>query len=209
MIQLIAPELHDNFRDALAEMHRLRARVFRDRLDWAVEIHGDQEGDRFDLLGPHYLLQRHNGVLIGCVRFLPSTGPTMLRDTFSDLLDGGPVPARRDIWESSRFATDLPESGAVRSAGLSLATYELFAGMIEFALSLALTRIVTVTDARMERILRRAGWPLSRLGTPRNLGSTVALAGYLEVSAQSLAIVRSRGGLAQPVLWRPAIEGVA
>jgi acyl homoserine lactone synthase len=209
MIQLIAPELHESFRDALVEMHRLRGRVFKGRLDWAVEIHGDQERDRFDLLAPHYLLQRHNGVLIGCVRFLPSTGPTMLRDTFSDLLGGEPAPARRDIWESSRFAIDLPESGAVRSTGLSPATYELFASMIEFGLSLALTRIVTVTDARMERILRRAGWPLTRLGTPRNLGSTVALAGYLEVSVESLASVRSRGGLARPVLWRPAIEGVA
>jgi acyl homoserine lactone synthase len=209
MIELIAPAFHDSFRAELAEMFRLRCRVLKDRLSWAVETRGDEERDRFDDLGPHYLLQRRGTALIGCVRFLPSTGPTMLRDTFSTLLDGQPAPAGPGTWESSRFAIDLPSSGEARSAGLSPATYELFAGMIEFGLAFALTQIVTVTDLRMERILRRAGWPLARLGIPRTLGPTEALAGYLEVSLDSLARVRARGGFAQPVLWRPAIDRVA
>ncbi|WP_245261463.1 acyl-homoserine-lactone synthase [Mesorhizobium sp. L103C131B0] len=38
--------------------------------------------------------------------------------------------------------------------------------MIEFGLSRCLSQIVTVTDLRMERILRRAGWPLVRVGDP-------------------------------------------
>ncbi|SDD34984.1 acyl homoserine lactone synthase [Bradyrhizobium brasilense] len=50
------------------------------------------------------------------------------------------------------------------------ATYELFAAMMEFGLSLELTEIVTVTDARMERILRRAGWPLRPIGKARPVG---------------------------------------
>jgi len=41
----------------------------------------------------------------------------------------------------------------------------------------------TVTDARIERILRRAEWPLRRSGGPKMLGSTPAVAGYLEVAA--------------------------
>jgi acyl homoserine lactone synthase len=62
---------------------------------------------------------------------------------------------------------------------------------------------VTVTDARMERILRRAGWPLRRISEPCPLGSTLAVAGYLEVSNESLARIRSAGGLQGPVLWAP------
>jgi len=84
--------------------------------------------------------------------------------------------------------------------GLATATYELFAGMIEFGLSRQLTEIVTVIDARMERILRRAGWPLGRVGKTCALGSTLAVAGYLETSVASLARVRSAGGLQGPVL---------
>jgi len=80
------------------------------------------------------------------------------------------------------FALDLHRDMPKTTHGLATATYELFAGMIEFGLSRQLTEIVTVTDARMERILRRAGWPLGRVGKPCALGSTLAVAGYLETS---------------------------
>jgi acyl homoserine lactone synthase len=209
MIQLIAPEFHDVFRDDLAEMFRLRCRVFKDRLDWTVDVHGDQELDGFDDLKPHYLLQRWQEDVVGCVRFLPTTGATMLSVTFPDLVAGTAMPESASIWESSRFALDVPRILAVRKAGLAQATYELFAGMIEFGLHRNLSQIVTVTDTRMERILRRAGWPLARLGEARQVGPTMALAGYLGVSRASLAQVCRLGGLRPPVLWRPALSPAA
>ena len=58
-----------------------------------------------------------------------------------------------------------------------------------------LTDIVTVTDARMERILCRARWPLRRLCSPRPIGKTIAVAGYLEVSRERLQYVREAGCL--------------
>jgi Bacterial regulatory helix-turn-helix protein, lysR family/Autoinducer synthase len=57
----------------------------------------------------------------------------------------------------------------------------------------------------MERILRRAGWSLRRIGKPRALGSTLAVAGYLEVSIESLARIRATGGIQGPVLWAPVV----
>ena len=204
MMQLITSSYYGHFIDDLAEMHRLRFRVFKNRLDWDVEISGDMEVDEFDALHPAYLLQRDDDARIqGCVRLLPSTGSTMLRDTFPVLLDGACAPASPTIWESSRFALDVTGDAPKAAHGLATATYELFAGMIEFGLSRQLTEIVTVTDARMERILRRAGWPLRRIGKPRPLGSTVAVAGYLEVSSSALARVSTAGGLDGPVLWAP------
>jgi acyl homoserine lactone synthase len=209
MMQLITAEYYGQFVNDLSEMHRLRHRVFKERLDWDVQISGDMEIDEFDALHPAYLIQRANsGAIQGCVRLLPSIGPTMLRETFSVLLDGAPAPASLNTWESSRFALDL-QSDTPTTRGLALATYELFAGMIEFGLSRHLTEIVTVTDARMERILRRAGWPLRRIGKPRALGSTLAVAGYLETSIESLARVRSAGGIQGPVLWSPVTSAVA
>ena len=204
MIQLIAAEYFGSFIGEIAEMHRLRYRVFKERLDWDVQVSGDMEIDAFDALQPCYLLQRaDDGRIQGCVRLLPSTGSTMLRDTFPVLLDGVCAPADAAIWESSRFALDVSADAPKGDHGLAVATYELFAGMIEFGLSRQLTEIVTVTDARMERILRRAGWPLRRIGKPRPLGSTVAVAGYLEVSFHALARVQAAGGLQGPVLWAP------
>src|SRR5580692_3560926 len=165
MMHLITPSSFGTFSNEIAEMHRLRYRVFKERLDWDVQFSGDMEIDEYDALHPAYLIQRApDNRVQGCVRLLPSTGPTMLRDTFPVLLDGTPAPASPAIWESSRFALDLPPDTPKATHGLATATYELFAGMIEFGLSRQLSDIVTVTDARMERILRRAGWPLRRIG---------------------------------------------
>ncbi|MCK1688127.1 acyl-homoserine-lactone synthase [Bradyrhizobium sp. 145] len=210
MMQLIRPEYYGEFVHDLAEMHRLRYRVFKQRLDWTVEVSGDMEVDEFDVLRPVHLLNRSRaGQIQGCVRLLPSSGPTMLRDTFAILLDGQPAPRSDRIWESSRFALDVPADAPKASGGLAAATYELFAGMIEFGLSIELIEIVTVTDARMERILRRAGWPLRRVGKARPLGNTTAVAGYLEVSPDALDRIRKAGHISGPVLWAPVIQTAA
>ena len=210
MMQLITSQCYGEFADDLAAMHRLRHRVFKQRLDWEVETSGDMEIDEFDALHPAYLLLRgSDGKVRGCVRLLPTTGATMLRDAFPTLLNGLPAPSDPAVWESSRFALDLGGETSQPVHGLAGATFELFAGMIEFGLSRGLTDIVTVTDVRMERILRRASWPLRRLSEPRSLGKTLTVAGYLEVSEGCLAGVRAAGGLTGPVLWAPVTRRTA
>lgn len=152
MIELIAPGWYDAFADELHEMLRLRYRIFKERLD--VRTTGGFEIDSFDSLKPHYLVLRDAGGRVGGgVRLLPSTGPTMLRDVFSRLLEGRTAPEQPSVWESSRFALDLPPSAPKGSGSIAVATYELLAGMSEFGLSRQLTHIVTVTDLRMERNL--------------------------------------------------------
>jgi acyl homoserine lactone synthase len=119
-MQLITSNCYGHFIDDLAEMHRLRYRVFKERLDWDVQFSGDMEIDEFDALRPAYLIQRASDNRVqGCVRLLPSTGPTMLRDTFPVLLDGAPAPTNTVIWESSRFALDLPSDTPKATHGLA------------------------------------------------------------------------------------------
>lgn len=210
MMQLITSGYYGKFFDDLAEMHRLRYRVFKQRLGWDVRVSCNMEMDEFDVLRPVYLLQRSiEGRIQGCVRLLPSAGPTMIRDAFPALLDGQPAPQSDNIWESSRFALDITPDARNATGGLAVATYELFAGMVEFGLSTDLTNIVTVTDARLERILRRAEWPLRRIGKPRMLGNTFAVAGYLDISDEALSRIRNKGNLSGPVLWAPVIRAAA
>jgi acyl homoserine lactone synthase len=210
VIELITFDQHGAFSDHLVEMHRLRYRVFKQRLDWDVETSGDMEMDEFDALHPAYLVQLcTTGEVEGCVRLLPTTGPTMIRERFPALLGGSECPSDPAVWESSRFALDVPAEAPKSPIGLARATHELFAGMIEFGLWCRLVKIVTVTDVRMERILRRAGWPLERIGGPRAIGTTLAVAGFLEVSTESLSSVRAVGGISRPVLWLPALAAAA
>ena len=72
MILLIEPPAHALFRDELTEMHRLRYRVFKERLAWSVTTEGDLEIDSFDASSPVYLLHRRcdNSRIEGCVRLL-------------------------------------------------------------------------------------------------------------------------------------------
>lgn len=203
MIELIEPIHHHEFSEILNDMHRLRARVFRERLDWDVTVNDGLEIDHYDALGPTYLLSRVDGQVQGCVRLLPTTGANMLSDIFPFLLDGAATPRDAEVWESSRFALEYLPGAARTGSGLANATFELFAGMIEFGLSQSLKAIVTVTDVRIERILKRARWPLQRLGTPHAVGSTLAVAGSLEVSHDALWQLRQACGIGRRVLWAP------
>jgi acyl homoserine lactone synthase len=210
MLHLIGPSSYSVFADELAEMHCLRYRVFKQRLGWDVDVSGDQEIDAFDALHPTYLVQRnHAGRVCGCVRFLPTTGPTMLREIFPALLHGTEMPECPFVWECSRFAVDLNEASPAGTGGISIATYELMAGMVEFGLSEGMKEIVTVTDVRLERISRRAQCPLRRIGPSVSIGDTLAVAGYLDVSRPALARLLEGGGLKGPVLWTPVVSAKA
>ncbi|WP_050386514.1 acyl-homoserine-lactone synthase [Bradyrhizobium pachyrhizi] len=210
MIQLITQPCYGDFTNLLIEMHQLRFRVFKTRMEWDVHISGELEIDEFDSLHPAYLTQiSEEGGVQGTVRLLPTLGPTMLREVFPVLLANQPAPSSPHIWESSRFATDVPPDAPKGQHGIARATYELFAGMVEFGLSRRLTDIVTVTDVRMERILRRAGWPLRRIGNVHDIGKTSAVCGYLETSIEVLIRLRTAGGLNGPVLWAPVMSTAA
>lgn len=184
----------------LMGMHRLRRKVFMDRLDWTVSITGDLEMDRYDTLDATYLVVTNRGAVLGCVRLLPTTGPNMLANTFPELLDGEPAPRSELIAESSRFCIDTELTDATTDGGLRQATFMLFAAMLEWGRARGQASIATVTDARMERILRRAGWPLQRLGSPRRIGSTMAVAGLLPIEDPALEAIRRNGRLTSPVL---------
>ncbi|MCF8480071.1 MAG: GNAT family N-acetyltransferase [Rhodospirillum sp.] len=210
MMILVEGARYHAFQHAIDEMHRLRARVFDDRLGWEVTVENGREVDRFDDLRPDYLIRTdESGIATACVRLLPTTGSNMLRDVFPELAGDKGAPASPRIWESSRFCVDHASAG-LRQGGLKATTFELFAAMIEYGLYRGAESIVTVTDLRMEKILVRAGWPLHRLADPRQIGVTKAVAGCVDITTSALATVRERGGLASsPVLVAPVYEVAA
>ena len=179
--------------DALASMHQLRRTVFSERLGWSVTVVNGLELDQFDLPEAHYLVHyAPDGRVNACTRLLPTTGPYLLADVFSDLVDGEP-PRAPDIWESTRFCADQATAPANIAA-------ILMAGMLEFGLSAGLRAYVSVSDIRMEPIMRRAGWNPVRLGGTSATGTDTAAAEWLEVSLAYLSRVRDRAGTTGPVI---------
>ena len=197
MIRIVTKDNADRHVDHLLQMHRIRKAVFRDRLGWDVTVRGEFEIDEYDALGPSYLLSIDgNATVNGCVRLLPTTGPNMLRDIFPSFVTRAAVPHGERVWEASRFAVSGKGNSIAAETGLSQTTYELLIGVLKFGLSNGISTIACVVDVRMERILRRAGWQLDRLGSAHRIGNTIALAGQLAVSAQILRQLEARVGIA-------------
>ncbi|MDJ0827639.1 MAG: acyl-homoserine-lactone synthase [Rhodobacter sp.] len=153
---LYADELHlfPKLRDT---MFRDRARQFRDRLHWdvAVDTNGN-ERDAYDAMNPLYVIwQQADGGHGGSMRFLPTTGDTMVNDHFAHLTDGVPIQSPL-IWECTRFCLGTDAEPRVSAA--------LMLGGLEVGLGFHLTDAVGVFDARMVRVYRRLGWEPTVLG---------------------------------------------
>jgi acyl homoserine lactone synthase len=167
------------------EMYRLRARVFHGRLGWDVPTIAGMEIDGYDALGPHYMMIRgDSGQLRGCWRLMPTEGPYMLKDTFSQLLHGEEAPVGRHIWELSRFAIET--GGEEQSFGFTDMTIHAIQEVMNFAQRMGITRYVTVTTTSIERLLRRTGIDISRLGAPLQIGVERAVALNVAVSPKTL-----------------------
>ena len=134
-----------------------RALQFRDRLNWEVDVDATgAERDDYDAMNPLYVIwERPDGLHGGSMRFLPTTGDTMINDHFLHLTDGVEIRSPF-IWECTRFCL-APGAGARVSAALML-------GGLELGLGFALSHAVGVFDARMVRVYRRLGWGPTILG---------------------------------------------
>ena len=80
---LYADDLH-RFPKLADTMFRDRGHQFRDRLNWDVTVGADgHERDTYDALNPLYVIwQGADGRHGGSMRFLPTTGRTMVEDHF-------------------------------------------------------------------------------------------------------------------------------
>lgn len=175
----------------LWEMHKLRAKVFKDRLGWEVPIMSGMEIDGYDALEPLYMMIREpgGGALRGCWRILPTEGPYMLKDSFAQLLHGQDAPENARIWELSRFAIET--EGNPRF-GFSEITMESIGEIISYGHHAGLDQYVTVTTVAIERLLRRAGVLTRRFGDPVQIGVERAVALYVDIAGTYEAMFESR-----------------
>ncbi|MBB2687751.1 UNVERIFIED_ORG: acyl homoserine lactone synthase [Rhizobium etli] len=172
-------------------MHRLRATVFEGRLSWNVHCFEGKEFDEFDALSPTYILattpeQR----VVGCARLLPAAGTTMLQSVFPQLLESGHLASDSGMIESSRFCVDTTFAEGRGEGSLHGATLAMFAGIVEWSMLNGYSEIATATDVRFERILKRAGWPMRRLGAPTMINETHSVAGVLPADQTSFDRLR-------------------
>ena len=194
MIDVVTPDLYSAYAEELRLMFQQRYRVFRQRLGWKVPVRAGQERDQFDDYYPIYLLafddREH---LVGSWRFLPTTGPYMLRNVFPQLLDGAKAPYHPLIWEGSRFAV---EGGGGRRHISS----ELLCAVTETCIVLGVRELITVYDARMERLLPRLGCPPKWQSAAVQVNGELAYTGRFDMNHATLASLRAVAGIKDSVI---------
>jgi len=201
MIRLIHGRNRTQFPKEIDEMYHIRKRVFFERMRWDVSVINRWEIDGYDALDPLYLVSVNEyGRVVGGLRLLPTMGFNMLNDTFPELLPEGQRIENPLIWESSRFSVDHEADVPIGKKGISRATAELGLAMNEVGGSVGLTHIVTVYDALMHRILKRAGCAGEPLGEPRRIGSVLAYAVFFEIGDATEKALRDASGIEGSVL---------
>lgn len=167
----------------LWEMHRLRAKIFNNRMGWEVPLMSGMEIDGYDALEPYYLMIREpEKGLRGCMRVLPTVGPYMLKDTFPELLYGHQAPKDPKIWELSRFAV---EAESPEGFGFSELTMDVTREIVAFGDKMGIEHYVTVTTSSIERMMRRAGFAVTRFGPPMRIGVENAVALDFDIGEQT------------------------
>ncbi|MBO9444674.1 acyl-homoserine-lactone synthase [Ruegeria sp. R14_0] len=190
------------FKDVLDEMHKLRARVFGDRLGWDVNIVDGRERDHFDDLHPaHVVSINDEGNVVGCMRLLQTTGPHMLSDVFHSILDGEAPIRSAQVWEATRFCVDTKKLGRGRGVNsVSYVTSEVMIGSFEYAKTAGVLDSIAVIDPVMNRVLQRSGnAPYDYLGTAKPMGKVVAMAALMDCSEERISGIRDYAGIEHDV----------
>jgi acyl homoserine lactone synthase len=205
MIRIIDGRSRHCFAAEMDAMHSIRKKVFFDRMKWQVSVINNWEIDGYDALSPIYLVcVNDDNAVVGGLRLLPTTGFTMINDTFSVLLPNADRVESPLIWESSRFSVDHEADVAIGKKGLSRATAELGLAMNEIGVQTGLSHIVTVYDAFMHRVLRRAGCAGVPIGPPQMIGAVLTYAVFFEVGVETENALRRASEIQSSVFEDPS-----
>jgi N-acyl-L-homoserine lactone synthetase len=160
----------------LEKMFQQRARFFHDRLKWDVRVVDGQERDRYDDESPVYLIYTDDlgREVKGSLRLLPTTGPTLATDVFSDTLPDAVHLSAPTIWECSRFCLD----DKVLAGGIEAITFTsrvLIAALGNVAMRAGIESIIGNFDASKLRLYQRIGCEVDILGSTSRYGDPVYL----------------------------------
>jgi N-acyl-L-homoserine lactone synthetase len=187
----------------LFDMHRLRKRVFKDRMGWDVSV--DKNGlevDQFDIPNAVYLLALDDQrKVIGNWRLLPSDGPTMIRDVWPQFLTSHDMPHDPHVWEASRFAVDSHLGNSTEGAAqINRATQEMFCGLTQLGILCGIREIHTMYDMRIARLLRRLDCEASEKSERLPIAGATAEVGAFQTDKDMLHRLQAATGIHEQLI---------
>ena len=210
----ITVEAHEYYKyDVLLDqMFRLRKKVFADQLGWDVPVIGDLERDFYDERRPVYLLWCDDAKqkLYGCLRLMPTTGPTLLHDVFRRTFPQDIDLMAPGIWEGTRMCVDehaikaeFPDIDAGRAFCL------LLLALCECAMAHGIHTMISNYEPQLKRVYKRAGAVVDELGRADGYGKYPVCCGRFEVSGEVQARMRKALGIDLPLYRKTAPKAVS
>lgn len=187
----------------LDQMFRLRKRVFFDNLQWDVEVSGEAERDRYDDLSPVYVLwcSDDGRTLLGSMRLMPTTGPTLLHEVFVRTIPQGLSLEAPGIWEATRCCIDAdalaahsPFTDQSRAFGM------ICLAAAEVANAHAIHTLISNYEPHMRRIYARCGAQIAELGRADGYGRRPVCCGAFAISDDIVTSMRAALSVDQSLL---------
>lgn len=214
MFFTIEPFQFERNKELLRTMFQLRARVFHDELGWDVEVNEGLEYDAYDQLSPVYLVWQgeKNKALLGSLRLLPTTGPTLLSDVFHDTLPADFNLSAPGIWEGTRLCIDQ-EALADEHPEIEpkFAFCHMLLALCELGIDKGIQTLISNYEPPTKRLYQMAGAPLEFLGKADGYGKRPVCAGAFRVAPDVLAAMRNKLGITKRLLSQdlPITKAVA
>lgn len=179
-------DLNPQLRDQMFEHRR---EEFYERLGWDLKIDSlGREIDQYDGLNPLYvILTDETGNHLASVRLLPTTGRTMIRDIFSDVIDPKDYISSH-AWEVTRVFVARRDRNSVRNAAA------LFWGGCHMGMSVGVRSVVSITPKLMTRVFGACGWKGEILQTGVDAQESEICACRWPVNQDVLETLKRRAG---------------
>ncbi len=166
MLEVVTRENRHLYGDALEQMYRLRHRLFVDQMKWeGLRRPDEREIDQFDNDDAIYLLLRENGEVTGSHRLLPTTGPHLFSEVFTDMCEQKGRQTGPRVYELNRTGTDplLPRDRQLQGMRL------LLVGLMEFSFRAGIEKLTLITPLHTLYHCLMAGVQVKPLGLPKKM----------------------------------------
>lgn len=184
---------HDLSAQERQAIARYRYEVFVETMGWQLPCEVGHEQDEFDTEHAVHIVARTAAQdrIIGYGRLVPTVQPYLLQRHFASLFNGATVPCSKEVWELSRYTSVDPSRGCAQLPS----DLEFWVGkrVLLEAMRLTATRgagsLVCCTTVGIERLARRWGVPLQRLGPPQRFDTHLLIAGQIDLTPAAFAVL--------------------
>jgi acyl homoserine lactone synthase len=172
-----------------AELAAYRYKVFVEQLGWDLPIaQVGSERDQFDGRDTFYVVVKDGDERIcGCARLLPTTKPYLLSTVFPQLMGKQPLPMSADVWELSRYTTQLVNGEIASRLEAAERFRQLLKAVCEAAFDGGAKRLITFSYLGVERIARNFGIHVHRVGPSELIDGRPVVAFWIELDEQTFS----------------------